>query len=159
MSKLPIITGITALVVVLVIGMYVTDFTAYMGSDPATCNNCHVMDSVYEGWFHGGHRQAATCSDCHTPHAFIPKYLVKAESGYHHVSAFMLGKIPDAIRPRESSLEVTQENCIRCHEDTVENITMGEQPFDRYCWDCHRNAGHDSLGTSVYPYQDIYVYP
>jgi cytochrome c nitrite reductase small subunit len=159
MSKLPIIIGSTALVVVLVIGMYVTDFTAYMGSDPATCNNCHVMDSVYEGWFHGGHRQAATCSDCHTPHAFIPKYLVKAESGYHHVSAFMLGKIPDAIRPRESSLGVTQENCIRCHEDTVESITMGELPFDRYCWDCHRNAGHDGLGTSVYPYQDIYVYP
>ena len=63
-----------------------------------------------------GTAEWTTCNDCHTPHALIPKYIVKAQSGYHHVSAFLLGNIPDAIRAKETSREVVQENCIRCHE-------------------------------------------
>jgi cytochrome c nitrite reductase small subunit len=99
--KLPIITGIVALLVVAITGMYASDFTAYLGDNPTTCNNCHVMDAAYEGWFHAGHTNWAKCSDCHTPHPLIPKYIVKAESGYHHVSAYLLGNIPDAIRAKE----------------------------------------------------------
>ena len=78
--KLQFAIGSIALIAVAVTMMYVTDFTAYLGNDPATCNNCHVMDAVYEGWYHGGHKQWATCADCHTPHALIPKYFVKTRS-------------------------------------------------------------------------------
>ena len=39
-------------------------------------------------------------------------------------------KIPDAIRAKESSRQVVQENCIRCHTDTVESILAGPQPLD-----------------------------
>ncbi len=98
--KIALLVGISALLVVMGVGLYVTDFTAYLGNNPTTCNNCHVMDNVYESWFHGGHKQWATCSECHTPHALIPKYIVKAESGYHHVTAFLFGKIPPAIRAK-----------------------------------------------------------
>ena len=120
--KIALIIGMVALLLVVGVGLYVTDFTAYLGNNPTTCNNCHVMDDVYEGWYHGGHQEWATCNDCHTPHAFIPKYIVKAKSGYHHVTAFMFGNIPDAIRAKEASREVVQENCIRCHAETVSNI-------------------------------------
>src|SRR5512139_3440313 len=120
--KLPLIIGIISLLVVAGVGLYVTDFTAYLGNNPTTCNNCHVMDAVYEGWYHGGHQDWANCNDCHTPHAIIPKYLVKAQSGYHHVTAFVFGDIPDAIRAKPASREVVQENCIRCHQDTIDNI-------------------------------------
>jgi len=151
--KLPLIVGIISLLVVGGVGLYVTDFTAYLGNNPSTCNNCHVMDAVYESWYHGGHRQWAVCGDCHTPHAFIPKYLVKAQSGFRHVSAFTLGHIPDAIRAKESSKKVIQENCVRCHQETVSTMMESPQAFDRYCYDCHRSVAHGERGISLLPYQ------
>jgi cytochrome c nitrite reductase small subunit len=151
--RLALIVGIIALLVVVGVGMYVSDFTAYLGNNPSTCNNCHVMDAVYESWYHGGHRPWAVCGDCHTPHDVIPKYIVKAESGFRHVSAFLLGRIPDAIRAKESSKEVIQENCIRCHATTVEDILAGPMAFDRYCFDCHRTVAHGERGISLLPYQ------
>lgn len=145
--------GIAALLLVIGLGMYVTDFTAYLGNNPTTCNNCHVMDAVYEGWFHGGHKQWAVCGDCHTPHALIPKYYVKALSGYHHVTAFVFGDIPDAIRAKESSRRVVQENCIRCHAETIAETNEGLMDSDRYCFECHRSVAHGERGISLLPYQ------
>ncbi len=153
MKILPILVAAAALLAVFGVGLWATDFTAYLGSDPVTCNNCHVMDAVYEGWYHGGHQEWAACTDCHTPHALIPKYIIKAESGYHHVTAFTFGNIPDAIRAKESSKEIVQENCIRCHEETVSDIVGGAMPLDRYCFECHRSVAHGERGISLLPYQ------
>jgi len=151
--KIALLIALAALAFVIGVGMYVTDFTAYLGNNPATCNNCHVMDAVYESWYHGGHQEWATCSDCHTPHAIIPKYIVKAVSGYHHVSAFTLGNVPDAIRAKESSKEVVQENCERCHAETIANTNEGLMEGDRYCFECHRTVAHGERGISLLPYQ------
>jgi cytochrome c nitrite reductase small subunit len=153
--KFALLIALLVLVGVIGVGLYVTDFTAYLGDNPTTCNNCHVMDAVYENWYHAGHKMWAKCNDCHTPHAFIPKYLVKAENGYHHVSAFTLGRIPNAIRARESSRKVIQENCVRCHAETVSTILEGPMAFDRYCFDCHRSVAHGERGISSLPYQHI----
>jgi cytochrome c nitrite reductase small subunit len=155
--KLPLIVGLVALASVLGVGMITTEFTTYLGNNPTTCNNCHVMDAAYEGWYHGGHQEWAACGDCHTPHALIPKYLVKAQSGFRHVSAFTLGHIPNAIRAKESSRKVVQENCIRCHAEAVSNMLdlgqSGGMDFDRYCFECHRNVAHGDRGISILPYQ------
>lgn len=158
--KVAIAIGIIALLATVGVGLYVTDFTAYLGNNPVTCNNCHVMDYVYEGWYHGAHSNWTTCNDCHTPHALIPKYIVKAQSGYHHVTAFVFGKIPDAIRAKEASREVVQENCIRCHAETVSNIELnqdmlGSQGPERYCFNCHRSVAHGERGISILPYQHL----
>ncbi|MEW5830193.1 MAG: cytochrome c nitrite reductase small subunit [Chloroflexota bacterium] len=155
MTKLPIIVAVAALLVVVGVGMYVTDFTAYLGNNPATCNNCHVMDAAYEGWYHAAHQEWATCADCHTPHAFIPKYYIKAKSGYHHVTAFAFGNIPNAIRAKTESRDIVQENCIRCHEATVEGVVGEPMPTDRYCFECHRSVAHGERGISLLPYQDL----
>jgi cytochrome c nitrite reductase small subunit len=152
--KLALIIGIAALVLVATVGLYVTDFTAYLGNNPATCNNCHVMDAVYEGWFHGAHQSWANCGDCHTPHALVPKYLTKGLSGYHHVTTFAFGDIPDAIRAKHDSLEIVQENCVRCHIDTVDSTFEVDHLSDRYCFDCHRHVSHGERGISLLPYQD-----
>jgi cytochrome c nitrite reductase small subunit len=151
--KLPLLVGLAALLITSGVGLYVTDFTAYLGNDPTTCNNCHVMDAAYESWYHGGHRLWANCSDCHTPHELIPKYLVKAESGYHHVTAFSFGNIPVAIRAKPASKDVIQENCIRCHQEAVSTMLDGAQAFDRFCFDCHRSVAHGERGVSILPYQ------
>jgi cytochrome c nitrite reductase small subunit len=155
--RLPMIVGLVFLVIAGVVFLYVTQFTAYLGDNPTTCNNCHVMDAAYESWYHASHKNWAVCSECHTPHALIPKYVVKSQSGYHHVTAFMLGNIPDAIRAKPSSLEVVQANCIRCHFDTVENVrfTQSMHPIDedRFCFECHRSVAHGERGISLLPYQ------
>lgn len=151
--KIVLITAAVALIAVIAVGLYVTDFTAYLGNNPTTCNNCHVMDAVYEGWYHGGHMEWATCGDCHTPHALIPKYITKAVSGYHHVTAFVSGNIPDAIRAKESSDRVVQENCERCHMATIAATNEGTQKGDRQCFDCHRDVSHGERGISLLPYQ------
>lgn len=151
--KIALLVGILALLVVVGVGLYITDFTAYLGNNPSTCNNCHVMDAVYESWYHGGHQDWATCNDCHTPHALIPKYIVKGLSGYHHVSAFTFGNYTDMIRAKESSREVVQENCIRCHAETVSNMLDSSMEFDRYCFDCHRSVAHGERGISLLPYR------
>ena len=155
--KLPLILSIVALLAVMVVGLYVTDFTAYLGNNPTTCNNCHVMDGAYEGWYHAGHKSWTTCNDCHTPHALIPKYYVKAMSGYHHVTAFISGDIPNAIRAKESSRKIIQENCLRCHAQTVSNLSWDlmytQADSERYCFECHRSVAHGERGVSILPYQ------
>ena len=157
MAKLAILISLIAVLAVVGVGFYVTDFTAYLGNNPTTCNNCHVMDYVYEGWFHGAHKSWATCNDCHTPHALIPKYWVKAKSGYHHVTAFVFKNYADAIRAKQESREVVQENCKRCHAATIANISLTEKMGageERFCFDCHRTVAHGERGISLLPYQD-----
>lgn len=155
MYKVLILVACLALAAVLIVGMNVTGFTDYLGNDPSTCNNCHVMDAVYEGWYHAGHQDWATCGDCHTPHSLIPKYYIKALSGYHHVTAFIGGNIPAAIRAKPESQNIIQENCIRCHSTTVEDIMLGIPAFERHCWECHRSLAHGERGISLYPYQYV----
>lgn len=152
--KLPLVIGAVALVVVVGLLIYVSDFWVYLGNDPTACNNCHVMDAVYEGWFHAGHRSWATCNECHTPHALIPKYLIKAYSGMKHVSAFTLGHIPEPIRAASYTRNIIQANCIRCHEMTVATIPDGQPDAGRYCFECHRGVAHGARGISILPYQD-----
>jgi len=155
--KLPLAISVLGVLAVVGVGLYVTDFTSYLGNNPSTCNNCHVMDDTYEGWYHGGHKQWTTCNDCHTPHALIPKYFVKAVSGYHHVTTFLFDEIPVAIRAKESSKDVVQENCKRCHEPTLINLDWemmySDLDAERYCFDCHRQVAHGERGVSILPYQ------
>lgn len=156
--KLPIIVGIIALVIVVALGMNATNFTAYLGNDPTTCNNCHVMDYVYEGWYHASHSAWTTCNDCHTPHELIPKYMVKAYSGFNHVSHFVLGDIPVPLRAKPATKTIIQNNCIRCHTEAVDMIADGQPESGRYCFDCHRNVAHGERGISNYPSQDKIPY-
>ncbi len=152
--RLSIIISFTCLAIVFGTGLSVSNFTVYLGDNPTTCNNCHVMDAAYEGWYHGGHKLVATCNDCHTPHDLIPKYWVKARSGFNHVSAYTMGHLPDPLRAKPVSRDIVQENCIRCHSTTVRMITDGQKDNSRYCFECHRRVAHGERGISILPYQD-----
>lgn len=159
MSKIPIIAIVVA---VLAMGYFafVTDAPSYGGHAPETCANCHVMDSQYENWYHGAHENWAKCTDCHLPHDnFVAYYAEKGRQGAKDTYAFVTGNIPVAIRASYKTKTLVQENCVRCHEKTVESIVMTAQPFDRYCWDCHRDIAHTARGASGSPYQDSNLYP
>jgi cytochrome c nitrite reductase small subunit len=113
--------------------------SSYLGNDPATCANCHVMAGHYAGWQAAAHKRVATCNDCHTPAGPISKYVVKALNGYHHSMAFTFGGYPDVIRARPQSAEVVEGNCRRCHAALVDDIAHGAGVS---CVRCHASVGH-----------------
>jgi cytochrome c nitrite reductase small subunit len=158
-NKSPLIAGIAVLFAALGFFAWVTDAPAYLGHEPAACNNCHVMDAQYESWYHAAHERFAACTDCHLPHQnLLSYYLYKGYSGMRDVASFTLKTYPAAIRATKQTDAILQANCIRCHRDTVESILAGAQPFDRQCWACHRSVAHGERGTSLVPYQDAEVY-
>ena len=157
--KLSLLIGIAVLAAALCFFAWVTDAPSYLGHEPSTCNNCHVMDAQYEGWFHAAHAHFTACTDCHLPHQNIASYyLYKEYSGMRDVYSFTFKTYPAAIRATQQTDEIVQANCIRCHTDTVVSILAGPQPFDRHCWDCHRSVAHGGRGLSSNPYQDSEVY-
>ncbi|HAM39824.1 MAG TPA: cytochrome c nitrite reductase small subunit, partial [Candidatus Omnitrophica bacterium] len=57
---------------------------SYLSNNPKACMNCHVMREHYDSWARSSHQTGATCNDCHVPHAFPEKYLVKMDNGWNH---------------------------------------------------------------------------
>src|SRR5450759_2312643 len=158
-SKWALTTGMAVFLLTLGVLGWVTNAPSYLQHEPSTCNNCHVMDAQYEGWFHAAHENYTACTDCHLPHQNIASYyLYKGYSGMRDVVSFTLKIYPAAIRATQQTDEIVQANCIRCHKDTVENILADPQPLDRYCWDCHRTVAHGERGLTLSPYQDSEVY-
>ena len=158
-KKLSLLVGILVCLAALGVFAWVTDAPAYLGHEPATCNNCHVMDAQYENWYHAAHADKAVCTDCHLPHQnVVSYYLFKGYSGMKDVYSFTFKTYPAAVRANRQTDGIIQANCIRCHEGTVESILAGPQLFDRTCWSCHRSVAHGARGLTLYPYQGSEVY-
>ncbi len=160
MHKVLLSIAVAATAVALGVFVYVTDAPAYAGTDPSTCNNCHVMDAQYENWYHAAHADPTSCVECHLPHDNVVNYyLAKAQTGFHDVFVFSSGQTPILIRAKPETDKIIQANCIRCHSARVDNIVNGPQPFDQNCWDCHRSVAHGPRGISIVPFQDTTLYP
>jgi cytochrome c nitrite reductase small subunit len=117
----------------------------YLGNNPATCANCHIMNEQYDGWLKSSHHGVATCNDCHTPHAMAGKYLSKAVNGFNHARAFTLQNFHEPIRITPFNASRLQDNCVRCHQELTSHISAVE--WDGMgCVHCHRSVGHGSGG-------------
>ncbi|HEU4564537.1 MAG TPA: cytochrome c nitrite reductase small subunit [Gemmatimonadaceae bacterium] len=133
---------------------------SYLTSDPAACANCHIMSEHFAAWTKSSHHAVAGCNDCHTPHALVPKYVVKAKNGFWHSFYFTLGGYPDPLRITEGNREVTEQACRGCHGEIVEAIETGEARLvsangdgaaagahaggseELSCIRCHKYVGH-----------------
>ncbi len=125
--------GIIALAAIAVKGMFAVTGT------PEFCVSCHTMKSQYRNWSHSAHRNKAGCSDCHVPQENVAaKLAAKTRDGFNHVYAFALDKVPDPIRLKPGSRKTVMNNCVRCHKQLVEKLSME----GRKCWDCHRGIPH-----------------
>lgn len=113
---------------------------SYLTNDPSACANCHVMSEQYEGWLKSSHRSVATCNDCHTPHNFAGKYLVKGLNGFNHSWRFTLGAFPEPIRIKKLNRGVTESACRYCHEPIAQAIDHGRS--ESSCIRCHDSVGH-----------------
>ena len=117
---------------------------SYLSNDPRACVNCHIMREQYDGWQKASHHAAATCNDCHTPHDVVGKYLTKMDHGWRHSKGFTLQNFHEPIMIKDSSRAIVRENCVRCHEGVVAEVTAPETswraPSD--CLHCHTDVGH-----------------
>lgn len=114
---------------------------AYLGNDPSSCANCHVMQGPYDSWQHSSHHDVATCNDCHLSHDPIGKWITKADNGFFHSLAFTTGDFADPIRIKPRNQRVTQQACLHCHAEFVHAVrdSRGDDPF---CVHCHQSVGH-----------------
>ncbi len=110
---------------------------SYFSNDPNACANCHIMREYLESWQKSSHHARATCNDCHTPHALLPKLATKAENGWNHSMKFTLQNFQEPIRIRVSNADRLQANCLRCHQDMSDEIGS-----DADCVHCHAGVGH-----------------
>jgi cytochrome c nitrite reductase small subunit len=125
---------------------------SYLSNDPKACMNCHIMRDHFDGWQKSSHHAHATCNDCHTPHAFIPKYLSKAENGIWHSKGFTFQDFHEPIRIRPHNSAVLEHNCTDCHQELVQDIAghgeRGDRDSMRHgnqawgCVHCHPHVGH-----------------
>ena len=144
-SKALRVSGLLVLVLALVIG-YVSfgppGLYARSGT-PEFCAQCHVMEAEYESWFHNGGHRRLKCIDCHLPNDNMARHLTwKGYEGMRDAFDFYSGRVPETIRVSESGAVILQENCRRCHGETVARINE-----DRNCWQCHRRLSHRNSGA------------
>lgn len=118
---------------------------SYLGNDPASCVNCHVMERQYDAWLAGSHTNVATCNDCHAPHDnLVNKYYVKADNGFWHGLKFTTGWYPENIEIRDSNRAVTNEACLYCHSEFTSDMRMTAGSEQVNCTRCHVDVGHRS---------------
>ena len=118
---------------------YYAKGAAYLGNDPRTCANCHVMQEHLDAWQKSSHHAVAVCNDCHAPPGGLAKYWVKARNGFHHSYAFTTGDFHEPITITEVNREVTEAQCRRCHADMVAAMGPASQVS---CIRCHDSVGH-----------------
>lgn len=144
---------ILALVIGIIIGSGVYTFInangfSYLSSDSAACNNCHVMNEVYDDYNKSSHKSVAQCGDCHLPHSFVRKWIGKAQSGIGHMIAFSFDKnLPSHFEANKNTKKWVQENCINCHQDYISNVVNPTLKADHNnaslsCVSCHKDVGH-----------------
>ena len=117
---------------------------SYLSNDPRACVNCHIMQEQFDGWQKSPHHAVAACNDCHTPHALIPKYMTKMENGWHHSKAFTLQNFHEPIMIRPKNSRILQDNCLRCHGELVEAMSIRNESHrdPENCVRCHADTGH-----------------
>jgi cytochrome c nitrite reductase small subunit len=153
--KQPSLFGLSrsALVLAVLLGIFsgIGGFTflyaegfSYFSADPAVCANCHIMQSQYDSWQKSSHHAVAVCVDCHLPHDFVPKYIAKAENGYHHSKGFTFQDFHEPIMIKEKNSRILHENCLVCHGEMVHNLVSGmtTDPDAISCVHCHQAVGH-----------------
>lgn len=116
---------------------------SYLSNNPANCANCHVMQDHYDSWQKSSHKDVATCNDCHvSPHP-VGKWITKADNGFFHSLAFTTNQFHEPIQIKPRNRAVTQQACLKCHQDFVHNMLPTRPGGDMLnCITCHSDVGH-----------------
>ncbi len=153
--RLPVIILSGTILGIIILLVYTSRAHSYLSDDPKTCINCHVMYPQYATWMHSSHKAAATCNDCHVPHDNIFRtYFFKAKDGLRHATIFTARAEPQVIQIKQAGINVVQENCIRCHKQLVDMVSIVQVTGENHlegtgfrCWDCHRETPHGTVNS------------
>jgi cytochrome c nitrite reductase small subunit len=129
--------GLAVGAVLAVVGMGVIDST----DSPEFCSSCHIMDSVF-GSFSASNHATLDCNDCHAPtESFVSKMTFKARAGMGHMYMNTIGRgdIPDVLHATSDSVDVVNDNCIKCHEPSLAAV---DHDAKERCAECHRAVPH-----------------
>jgi cytochrome c nitrite reductase small subunit len=126
--------------VVVMIGMVATGAGYAYSDSPGFCGSCHSMEQVHSSWQASNHKQLK-CTDCHLPQQnFAIKMITKAQTGMNDVYHEVLRDYPATMKLSPKGKVIVEENCMRCHQSTVQNTGMGAGGED--CTKCHRGLVH-----------------
>lgn len=137
LTSLKALTLLGALIVIISIGGW--KGIEYTSSD-TFCTKCHVMESYRETAYHTAHRAPqVNCKDCHIPQDNVIKMIAyKGYSGAKDIYSNVMGP-PNILQTTVMSKGIIQNNCIRCHSTTVQNIATTD---GKRCFECHRQIPH-----------------
>ena len=131
------------------LGGYTFDYaegTSYLSNDPKACVNCHIMRDAHDSWQRSTHHAVAVCNDCHVPQSLLPKLYAKALHGYRHSKAFTFQDFHEPIQIGADSLQMVEDNCVRCHAGLVNDIlvspALASHGEGLSCVHCHSHVGH-----------------
>ena len=120
-------------------------FLSVSGS-PAFCGNCHSMKSEAETFARSSH-QKQDCTECHLPHQNAVAYFAeKGRSGMVDMYHEIVRDYPARIKLSEDARRMVNENCIRCHGATMEEVRVSMERNDTGgdCLKCHSRIVHGS---------------
>jgi len=164
--KIPVLFSLGIITGLFFFILHAARATSYLSDKPEACVNCHVMTPQFATWERSNHGRFTVCNDCHVPQDnIIKKYYFKATDGLRHSYMFTFRLEPQVIRIHEAGRNAVQQNCIRCHIETIHPISVRaisnqkiQEEGDGYCWDCHREVPHGRVNSlSSTPYARVPV--
>lgn len=125
--------------------LHISRAFSYLSDKPEVCMNCHVMTTQFATWERGNHGYVTNCNGCHVPQNNVAlKYAFKAIDGLRHSAMFAMRMEPQVIRIKKMGAGAVQNNCLRCHERTVMNLSNAKE---ENCWRCHRETPHGRINS------------
>ncbi|XER14919.1 Cytochrome c-type protein NrfH [Sporomusa aerivorans] len=126
--------------IVAVAGMAMAGFGYAQAEKPQFCGSCHSMEQAYATWQASNHKQIE-CTECHLPNNNLAvKLAAKTQTGINDVYHEVLRDYPATIKVTAQGKKIIADNCLRCHQSTVETTGMGAGGQD--CTKCHRSLVH-----------------
>ncbi len=119
---------------------------SFSGS-PAFCGSCHAMKGEAASFAKSSHSRQE-CTECHLPHDNMAIYMVeKGRTGMVDTYHAVIRDYPARIKLSEDARKTVNSNCLRCHENTMENVhaAVGESlDTGADCMKCHSSIVHGS---------------
>ena len=132
--------------VIAIVGMLAISGGYVYAESPQFCGTCHAMDTAYTTWQHSNHKQMS-CTECHLPNKNLAvKLVAKAQTGITDVYHETIRDYPAKIMVSPQGKAYIADNCLRCHQSTVETTGMGAGGQD--CTKCHRGLVHERGSVS-----------
>lgn len=127
----------------------VLSFSLYYTSQPSLCKSCHIIKADYQSWTESSHKEVG-CLTCHSKPG-ITSFLTESIKRLNYLAYYVKGPYR---RPLKA--EVSNEACLRCHEETRQGILVSRTirvshkeilTAGYLCTDCHNTVAHGKTVT------------